>query len=305
MGYLGFLLLCYIAIIFFLLAVVMIFYSMFRILWKRDSQSLLQTKLSQIVSSADTTMKNGKCSYKGRISFYVNGMDVVTLLTDRFYYYRGKQSDKLVMKHLKYVQNTMSYNGCSKSDRTIRAIMGAALESILIQNVKEKPNMCLIHHTISYLYAQGYDNLLLNIIDNVVSQKEYMNETTLYSLPRYYSSKTLTSVTIKMFPNQLYVNMTLNDPIINETALGMEHSNTFSSMMELFILPKKRSSRVLQYSGEFVSLIAQDSCSMKVHTVQYSIPTFFVKECIPTVEQVQYSIPLLDNVTANTATLTA
>ena len=167
-----------------------------------------------MVSSADTTMKDVLSSERNNISFYINDVKIETQLTDRFYYYQEKLDDALVKKHMEYLRTNGSYNCNTNDDQTTRAIMGAALESIVTENISTEPSMCLIHHTVSYLYSKGYESLLLNMMDYITPKEKYTRMSTYLS--SYYGIN-VDDVEIvvkydgKISPNKLLIDIKFKD----------------------------------------------------------------------------------------------
>ncbi|QGR02317.1 hypothetical protein EDL79_01305 [Ehrlichia ruminantium] len=279
-----------------ILLVVAVFLKSYIFQRQGKSHCSLQSKLSKIVSSADTTMGDIQISYQDRISFYVNDIKVGKQLIDRFYYYKRRPDHKLMEKHLKYVKASKSYKYNSEHDKITRATMGAALESLIAENVENKPNICLIHHTISYLYAQGYKNLLLNIIDNLVQQEEYM--AVAQSLPYYYNDRTSTVMTVRILPHLLSINIELDD-LAKKKSMNEEYDYAVYSNIEFFILPTKYNSKILQYCSVegLMSIITNFmGCPRGIHNVvQCSMPIFIVKERKLSKRQVSDSmLPVLD-----------
>ncbi|CAH57952.1 putative membrane protein [Ehrlichia ruminantium] len=217
----------------------------------RQGISLLKNNLLTMVNTADTTMKEVKPCCNDNVCFVVNGIHVGNLLISTFNDYWKKQDDPLVKKHMDYIRGDVSYNSKDEHDQMIRATMGAAFESIVIQDINSQPNMSLIHHTISYLYGKGYQDLLRKMICEIVTKKEciYMmlkpfrednwaDRANLHMMVRYDSHN--------VGDDRVYIDTYLLGFAGNESGIP--------SSMKLLISPERSDSRVLKYSS-YVSCI--------------------------------------------------
>ncbi|QLK57651.1 hypothetical protein [Ehrlichia ruminantium] len=281
-------LLCCIIVAIILIAIVTTICVVPHILEKRRNERLLQIELSKMVDTADTTIKEVTCR-DNSVSFYINGVDSKELLTDRLGYYKQRLDDELVKQHLKYVTSHELYKCHTESDKMTRAVIGASLESVIMESTVDKPNICLVYHAINYLYSEGYRRLLLNMVSRIIRQHEILGLKK-YS-PEYSDSSTDMKMVIKydskMLPNQLCIKVILRDSFeIN--VCGEIHSSVLSSNMELLISPTKSDDKVLQYSlKKDITSVVSDL--FNVHAIENfvqsscSMPTFFVKQraCSP------------------------
>ncbi|UOD99018.1 hypothetical protein IMW63_01330 [Ehrlichia ruminantium] len=228
------------------------------ILRRKQGIPLLRNNLLTMVNTADTTMKEIKPCCNDNVCFVVDGLHIENLLVSTFNNYWKKQDDPLVKKHMDYIKGDVSYNSKDEHDQMIRATMGAAFESIVIQDINAQPNMSLIHHTISYLYGKGYQDLLRKMICEIVTKNEYIctmlkpsreddwaDMANLYIMVRYDSHN--------VGDDRVYIDAYLLGFARKEC--GIPCDTKFCSSMQLLISPKKSDSRVLKYSSDGVSCI--------------------------------------------------
>ncbi|GAT77069.1 hypothetical protein [Ehrlichia ruminantium] len=219
---------------------------------------LLRNNLLTMVNTADTTMKEIKPCCNDNVCFLVDGIHVENLLVYTFNNYWKKQDDPLVKKHMDYIRSDVSYNSQDKHDQMIRATMGAAFESIVIQDINAQPNMSLIHHTISYLYGKGYQDLLRKMICEIVTKQEYMCTMRKPFREDDWADMAHLDVMVR------YDSHNVGDDrvCINTCLLGVARKECgipcdtkFCSSMQLLISPKESDSRVLKYSSDNVSCV--------------------------------------------------
>ncbi|CAI27685.1 Hypothetical protein ERGA_CDS_02330 [Ehrlichia ruminantium str. Gardel] len=233
-------------------------YLMPYILRRKRVIPLLRNNLLTIVNTADTTMKEIKPCCNDNVCFVVDGLHMGNLLVSTFNRYWKTQDDPLVKKHMDYIKGDVSYNSKDEHDQMIRATMGAAFESIVIQDINAQPNMSLIHHTISYLYGKGYQDLLRKMICEIVTKEEYIctmlkpfreddwaDMANLYMIVRYDSHN--------VGDDRVYIDTCLLGFARKEC--GIPCDTKFCSSMQLLISPEKSDSRVLKYSSDNVSCI--------------------------------------------------
>ncbi|QLK50313.1 hypothetical protein FDZ58_01310 [Ehrlichia ruminantium] len=257
------------------IVVYLILYRVLRLVFHKEivEISTFENNLLKIINSADTTIRKAGSSINP-VCFVIDDVEVEKQqLIDKFNYYQQGQDDPLVKKHMDYIEANKSYNNKDEDDKTIRAIMGAALESIIMQDVDAKPNMCLIHHAINYIYSDGYKCSLLQIIDEVtayVRDKQgglptpYLLDDTNEIIP-----KILVKYRSKELRNELNIELTFQVPMLLAGADGQYGRKEVCTCMRFAILPKGKYGTKVFYS------LAKSLPSSKVshvHTVDMFFP---------------------------------
>ncbi|KYW98709.1 hypothetical protein [Ehrlichia ruminantium] len=256
------------------IVVYLILYRVLRLVFHKEivEISTFENNLLKIINSADTTIRKAGSSINP-VCFVIDDVEVEKQqLTDKFNYYQQRQDDPLVKKHMDYIEANKSYNNKDEDDKTIRAIMGAALESIIMQGVDAKPNMCLMHHAINYLYSEDYKCSLLQIIDEVtayVRDKQGGLPTPYLCDTNEIIPKIIVKYRSKELQNELNIELTFQVPMLLVGADGQYELKKVCTCMRFAILPQGKYGTKIFYS------LAESLPSSEVsyvHTVDMFFP---------------------------------
>ncbi|QGR02315.1 hypothetical protein EDL79_01295 [Ehrlichia ruminantium] len=247
----------------------------------KKRMKLLGDGLSSIIDGANTTIKAER-DYSNSICLMVNDVDMRKQFMEMFDYYEQNQDDVLIEQHLAYLRTNKAYSSNNDSDNVKRAIMGAAFQS-MIQKVSTKTlDLSLIHHVISYLYSEGYQDLLVKFVNRVIQHEL----STIYKFIRipvysYHVDRESIKLTIKydtkMRQNQVSLEVLVqNNDSISE--LGSEHCIRYLySDINLSVLPVGRNNQALQYkSCTGMNSVVKDSAFLYNMIHGTRIPTFCV-----------------------------
>ncbi len=134
---------------------------------------LSQSNLSQIISSADTTVQSTTSPHNGNLYLYINNTAVsfgsikyfirhYTTIVD------NQEYNALLTTHLSYLKESIAH--CNSHFCEIdRAILGVSINNIFGIYTRQELNIHIIHHMINYMYTTSYTNALSNIINNVLN----------------------------------------------------------------------------------------------------------------------------------------
>ncbi|QGR02316.1 hypothetical protein EDL79_01300 [Ehrlichia ruminantium] len=246
-----------------------------------EELTLLGTRLLDMVDSADTAIHGTQsCLANGTTYFFINGEEKSKQISSQLNDYQERgQDDLLVLKHLNYLKTSQRYNSHSQHAKMSRAMIGAAIESIIMQGTQVTPSMSLIHHTISYLYSPGYECLLINMINDVIQLKHKAMGYERLQYPLDISCQVLNVRYDTTLPNQLSIDVSLSKriPMVNGVCCKRYSSRLFSTM-NLLISPAENNDEVLEYSskkGIRFSITKYDERGQVIHPKEIYI------HCIP------------------------
>ncbi|GAT78120.1 hypothetical protein EHRUM4_02780 [Ehrlichia ruminantium] len=236
------------------IVVYLIFYCVLRLVFRKEVLriSTFENNLLKIINSADTTIRKAGSSINP-VCFVVDGVEVERQqLIDKFNYYKQAQDDPLVKKHVDYIQVNKSYNNKDEDDKTIRATMGAALESIIMQDVDAKPNICLMHHAINYLYSEDYQCSLLRIIDEVTAYVREKEGGLSTPCLLWDTNEIIPKITVrycsKELPNRLNIGLIFQVPMLLAGADGQYQRKEVCTCIRFEMLPKGKYGTQVFYS---------------------------------------------------------
>ncbi|KYW97111.1 hypothetical protein FDZ58_01260 [Ehrlichia ruminantium] len=135
---------------------------------------LSQSNLSQIISSADTTVQSTISPHNGNLYLYINNT-AVSFKTIKYLIkcYKtivdNQEHNPLLTTHVSYLEGSIAH--CNSYFCEIdRAILGVSLDNTFgLYTGGQEPNIHIIHHMINYMYTTSYINALSNIINNILN----------------------------------------------------------------------------------------------------------------------------------------
>ncbi|QGR02314.1 hypothetical protein EDL79_01290 [Ehrlichia ruminantium] len=244
---------------------------------------LLSNKLSVMVSIADTTIREEE-DYSQKICCIVDGIEIRKEFMQNLAYYKEVPDDILVKKHLEYLKTSAGYSSHDENKMIRRAMMGAAFEKIVRKNTFS-PNLCLIHHVISYLYSIGYEDLLVHLVNEVLKYKRstWCSNVKYVSNIRPGNGVTLTiKYDSRVLSNQCCIKVDMYSEDFLNCNSELELKRTSFSTMKLFISPTLSDDQFLTYrSKKGLTSLVWDFLRRRLGLVsqvrcESIIPEFFV-----------------------------
>ncbi|GAT79261.1 putative membrane protein [Ehrlichia ruminantium] len=134
--------------------------------------TLSPDRLGQKFTLADSTIKEISSAYKnieiciGKI--IITDQDIIKEYNDN----NSEENNELIKKHTQYLEeNTTGKNKTTYHNIQERIKLGVALEKIFIRHASNVPDISLIHHMLSYIYAPDYLHSLYNMLDDTIEKK--------------------------------------------------------------------------------------------------------------------------------------
>ncbi|KYW96721.1 hypothetical protein [Ehrlichia ruminantium] len=129
-------------------------------------------KLGQKFTLANSTIKEISSAYKnveiciGKT--IITDQDIIKEYNDN----NSEGNNELIKKHTQYLEgNTTGKNKTTYHNTQERIKLGVALEKIFIRHTSNVPDISLIHHMLSYIYAPDYLHSLYNMLDDTIEKK--------------------------------------------------------------------------------------------------------------------------------------
>ncbi|QLK50318.1 hypothetical protein FDZ58_01335 [Ehrlichia ruminantium] len=204
--------------------------------------------LSEMFNSADTKLQKIDSPYKYNIILHIDSTIVVGPVIQLKYegLKKDAKNNPLVKQHIQYLQKNRNDN----TPYTInRAILGASLEGIFSKYVgKNKPDMALIHHMINHIYTKDFMDLLSNIVDQGIPDKEKYTAGNLSFTPK------ITLRYISSSPKKFFIDDVEFYKKLTTTQDNTFHS-TFTGNIHFLVSQSEDDPELLEYSEGEVSFI--------------------------------------------------
>ncbi|WP_231089440.1 hypothetical protein [Ehrlichia ruminantium] len=220
--------------------------------YEYSKSDLSEHNLSEMFNSADTKLQEIDSPYKYNIILHIDNTMVVGSVIQLKYegLKKDAKNNPLVKQHIQYLQKNRNDN---TPDTINRAILGASLEGIFSKYVgKNKPDMALIHHMINHIYTKDFMDLLSNIVDQGIPDKEK------YTVKPLSFSPKITLRYISSSPKKFFIDDVEFYKKLTTTQDNTFHS-TFTGNIHFLVSQSEDNPELLEYSEGEVSFIPNNT----------------------------------------------